>query len=444
MDATRLGHIQVARLVHRDTLHAFNLTGKRSLGHSVGLVFHIKELDGQVGVQVNDSTVVHEVVEILLFEVGLTLHDQVLGEHVRRIGALEHRVLTVRLQVPRDNVEAQVGIVDDEELDKILDTGGEDVLNPNLGTGGDLEVDGIVSEAVMDRRLSADELDFGARLGDHVVVEEPSTLNLAVSALETCQSVNATVTQVHSLLLCGDLAFKDNPLVVARGSIELDSVALRRLRVFILDGIAEPAPVLLDVLLDVRVLGKVVLHNNFHHADITHRGTVLNTALGEQALVVDCLGGTQLDIILDEGEELGIDRLELPDMLTSKSLVGGKSETVENGSFLAARRILFSLFLGFLGCLDGVKGGGSDHASEATKLSFSFNFLLSCLCCLFLFFLLVFLFLGEEARSLEDEVLATFAHIDKLDLVAAEALTASMELDLTQELADQREDQVAA
>ena len=66
--------------------------------------------------------VVHEVVEVLLLQIALSLHDQVLREDIGSISALEQRMPTVALQVPCDDKEAPVHVIDNEELDQIFNT----------------------------------------------------------------------------------------------------------------------------------------------------------------------------------------------------------------------------------------------------------------------------------------------------------------------------------
>ena len=96
--------VQVARPVLGDTPHAFNLSSQGTLWHSVSFILHIEELDWQVGVQAHDRTIVHEVVEVLLLEVGLSANDQVFGEDVGSVGRLVKTMLPIALQVPCDEV----------------------------------------------------------------------------------------------------------------------------------------------------------------------------------------------------------------------------------------------------------------------------------------------------------------------------------------------------
>ena len=110
-------------------------------GHCISLVLYVEELDGQISVQVDDCTVVHEVVEVLLLQVALSLHDQVLREDIWSIGALEQRMLTVALQVPCDDEEAPIHVIDNEELDQIFNTSRVNVLDPDFCTRIDIKVD---------------------------------------------------------------------------------------------------------------------------------------------------------------------------------------------------------------------------------------------------------------------------------------------------------------
>jgi len=89
VDSTWCDHIEIAGPVSRDSPHAFNLASKWTLGHSVSLVLHVEELTGDVRFEVDNGTIIHEEVEVLLLEIGLATHDQVLGVNIRCIGALE-------------------------------------------------------------------------------------------------------------------------------------------------------------------------------------------------------------------------------------------------------------------------------------------------------------------------------------------------------------------
>ena len=116
VDASRFCDIEVSRAVSGHTLHALNLVGKRPFWHRISLVLNIEELNGQISVQIDDGSIVQEVVKVLLLKIALALHDQVLWENIWCISALEHRVLSVILKVPRDNEKASVGVIDDEKL----------------------------------------------------------------------------------------------------------------------------------------------------------------------------------------------------------------------------------------------------------------------------------------------------------------------------------------
>lgn len=112
--------VEIARAVHRYSLHVLNQTSQRSLGHCICLVLHIKELDRQISVKIDDCTIVEEIVEVLLLQVALALHDEVFREDITVINTLEKTVLSVELQIPGDDVEALVDIIYDEKLNKVL------------------------------------------------------------------------------------------------------------------------------------------------------------------------------------------------------------------------------------------------------------------------------------------------------------------------------------
>ena len=82
MDSSGCCHVKVARPIGRDTYHAFDLCVKRSFGHGISFILDIEELNWQVSVEVNDSSVVEEVVEVLLFIVSLTSHDKIFREDI--------------------------------------------------------------------------------------------------------------------------------------------------------------------------------------------------------------------------------------------------------------------------------------------------------------------------------------------------------------------------
>lgn len=72
----------------------------------------------------------------------LSLHDKVFREDVGSVRRLEHAVLTVELQVPSDDVDTSRNVIKDEQLDEVLNSRGEDVLDPDLRTRVHSEVDG--------------------------------------------------------------------------------------------------------------------------------------------------------------------------------------------------------------------------------------------------------------------------------------------------------------
>ena len=109
---------------------------KRSFRHSISFILDIEELNRQVGVEVNDSSVVEEVVEVLLLIVRLSSHDKIFREDIFCVRALEQAVLSVELQVPCDDKETMVHIIDDEQLDQVVDTSGDNILYPHFSTWG--------------------------------------------------------------------------------------------------------------------------------------------------------------------------------------------------------------------------------------------------------------------------------------------------------------------
>lgn len=103
--------------------------------------------------------------------------------------------------------------------------------------------------------------------------------------------------------------------------------------------------------LGVSVFTLVDLDDNVDFAQITHLVTRLDEALGENSLVVDTLGHGPDDVILDEGEELGLVRHKLVLHLSVHASLRLQFEDVEDWGLLATRIVLLQLVLGLQGLL---------------------------------------------------------------------------------------------
>jgi len=57
-----------------------------------------------------------------LLEVSRAFNYEIFREHVRSEGALENTVLSVVQEVPSNDEDSPVCIIDDEKLDQVLDT----------------------------------------------------------------------------------------------------------------------------------------------------------------------------------------------------------------------------------------------------------------------------------------------------------------------------------
>lgn len=90
----------------------------------------------------------------------------------------------------------------------------------------DSEINVSFADSTLDRGLTRDVLELGARLGNDVVVENPTTLNLAASLLDAKEKFLVAGAECHTLLLRRDLSTEHMPLLIVRLSIEVDSVAL--------------------------------------------------------------------------------------------------------------------------------------------------------------------------------------------------------------------------
>jgi len=93
-------------------------------------------------------------------------------------------VFAVELQVPCDNEEAVIDIINDEQLDQVFNACGENVLDPYFCLRLDLEGDCICSLASKYALFTLDELKLAARFGDNVVVKDPCALNLLSASLQ--------------------------------------------------------------------------------------------------------------------------------------------------------------------------------------------------------------------------------------------------------------------
>jgi len=75
-------------------------------------------------------------------------------------------------------------------------------------------------------------LEFAARFADNVIVKDPCSFNLLLSALEAGQGVLAARSEGHPLMLCSNLPLEHLELIVAGDRIEGQLVSLYGLGVF--------------------------------------------------------------------------------------------------------------------------------------------------------------------------------------------------------------------
>ena len=165
---------------------------------------------------------------------SLTTHKQILWEDIRSVGTLENRVLSVELQVPSYDEEAIVGIVNYEQLDKILNTSCEYVLNPNFSSRCDCEVDGFHSVSIKHRILTLNVLYLASALDNEVIAEQPGTIHLQVSSLQASEIFGAAMSQANALLFSLDFAFKDGFFGLTFLSCEAKTILLLRIWIILI------------------------------------------------------------------------------------------------------------------------------------------------------------------------------------------------------------------
>ena len=69
-------------------------------------------------------------------------------------------MFSVALQVPSNDKETPISIINYEELNQIFNTCGKDILNPDFCTWGDGKVNRVSSVHSKDASLSLDEFEF--------------------------------------------------------------------------------------------------------------------------------------------------------------------------------------------------------------------------------------------------------------------------------------------
>ena len=82
-------------------------------------------------------------------------------------------MLAIQLQVPGYHEESLVLIIDDHELNEVVDTGGVDILNPDLRPKVDVEVLWFILEDLT-FLLTRDILHLRATLDNDVVRQNPN------------------------------------------------------------------------------------------------------------------------------------------------------------------------------------------------------------------------------------------------------------------------------
>ena len=93
-------------------------------------------------------------------------------------------MLPVEFEIPCDHVHTIICIVDDEELDQILNTSCENVLDPDLSTWGNLKVDRVSRVSTNHGLFALDVLELTAALHHKVVAKDPGSIHLSDSTLQ--------------------------------------------------------------------------------------------------------------------------------------------------------------------------------------------------------------------------------------------------------------------
>lgn len=121
VDSAWCSQIQISGPILGNLLLPWHIVLEGSFRHGVCLVFYVEKLRWNVCLQIYDGPIVHEKVEVDALLAAKTAQKKILGENVLSIGRLIDGVLSVELQIPRQNVNTSLSVVHDKDLDKIFD-----------------------------------------------------------------------------------------------------------------------------------------------------------------------------------------------------------------------------------------------------------------------------------------------------------------------------------
>jgi hypothetical protein len=175
-----------------------------SVGLQVAFTVCIEELNRHVALQVGEHAPLNNVVEVLLLPVAERPSNQIRRILLGRVRGLEHGVLPVLEQIPREYVQLFFTVVNHNKLHQISHTRTQHLGDPNFLVHGYREPCWFERQPLMViSGLDFVVLDFYATLHDQVGSDHPGPVHLGESYFQTGQSlyyVLEIVASFHDLL----------------------------------------------------------------------------------------------------------------------------------------------------------------------------------------------------------------------------------------------------
>ena len=123
-------------------------------------------------------------VEVRLLMSSVTPEEEVLRVGVTIKGALEIRMLAIELEIPCYDEESLNQIVDNEDLDQVINSCRENILDPHLRTKVDINVYRLGTFTKESRFSSSNVLQLRTTFDDNIVREQPDLLHKSFSIFE--------------------------------------------------------------------------------------------------------------------------------------------------------------------------------------------------------------------------------------------------------------------
>lgn len=158
-------HIQVLELISGHSLLTRNNVVVKSCRQHIALTLLVKDLARQVVLQIDETAFLQHEVEVVS-GVAEELNEVSFRESAWHELSLVNGMLSVEIQVPRDDVDEELQLINDEQLHQVFDSGGVDAFEPDLVTELDIEVSWNSCLHLKNLLASFDIRDLSAALGD--------------------------------------------------------------------------------------------------------------------------------------------------------------------------------------------------------------------------------------------------------------------------------------